>query len=234
MGGWNVSRCSVLGRCASALISAEPRPESIAIDDTGNRTRSDARATPNDSYDAIVACIVRLVRETRGLRPTDGHRRNRNSRRCVASHGLVKNANTGRIDRASAGLRLGVRPGPARAHRQDATLRASEASDGAGASARVVFWRHRGAPARPARGGGRETSDRAARHRGRMGTQSPALASRRRAAGPALLLRKERLHRNLPRWPTLARDHRLHTGEARDANDIAGALKPATRLPWRA
>ena len=74
----------------------------------------------------------------------------------------------------------------------------SEAADGAGAGAAVVFGvilgtgtRRRGRRRRP-------RADRPERDRRRVGPQRPAVARRGRVAGPALLLRPPRLHRDLP------------------------------------
>ena len=114
----------------------------------------------------------------------------------------------------------------------------SEAVDGAGAGAEVVFGvdprhrrRRRRRRARPARRGDQ-------RHRRRVGPHAAARAARRRAPGPALLLRRRRPHRGLALRPELRR--RLRPAQAMPVEDAPPApgdrragRRPATPTPRR-
>jgi len=106
-----------------------------------NRTRPDcACPTPNDSYDAIVACIVRLVRETEACVRQTGTVGIGIPGAVSPATGLVKNANTVALIGHPLDCDLERALGrPVRIANDANCFVLSEASDGAGASARVVF-----------------------------------------------------------------------------------------------
>ena len=113
--------------------------------------------------------------------------------------GLVKGANStwliGRpLDRDLA-ARLGR---PVRIANDANCFALSEAVDGAGRRRQGRVRRHPRHRRRRRHGGRRPGPHRPQRHRRRVGPQSPALAARRRAAGPGLLLRQAGLHRDVP------------------------------------
>ena len=88
----------------------------------------------------------------------------------------------------------------------------------------VILGTGVGARHRRARPGAR----RAQRDRRRMGPQPAAVAARRRAAGPGLLLRPRRLHRDLAvRSRHRARPPARRPASALDAHDIVGARRRA-------
>jgi fructokinase len=178
------------------------KTESIAIDDAGIERARLRVPTPSGSYDAIVACIVGLVRDTEALIGQTGSVGIGIPGALSPATGLVKNANTVALighpldrDLARALAR------PVRVANDANCFALSEASDGAGAGARVVF----GVIVGTGTGGGVVVE-------GKLLTGPHAIAGEwghnplpwprdDERPGPALLLRKERLHRDLPGWP---------------------------------
>jgi fructokinase len=198
------------------------KTESIAIDDTGTERARLRVPTPNDSYDAIVACIVRLVRETEACVRQTGTVGIGIPGAVSPATGLVKNANTVALIGHPLDCDLERALGrPVRIANDANCFVLSEASDGAGASARVVF----GVIVGTGTGGGVVVD-------GKLLTGPHAIAGEwghnplpwprdDEQPGPPCYCGKNGCIETFLAGPTLARDHRLHTGEARDANDIA-------------
>ena len=178
--------------------------------------------TPSHSYDEIIASIVRLVRDTEACVGQTGTVGIGIPGAVSPATGLVKNANTvaliGRpLDRDVARA-LGR---PVRVANDANCFALSEASDGAGAGARVVF----GVIVGTGTGGGVVVD-------GKLLTGPHAIAGEwghnplpwprdDERPGPPCYCGKSGCIEAFLAGPSLARDHRLHTGEARDAGDIA-------------
>jgi len=198
------------------------KTESIAIDDAGIERARLRVPTPSGSYDAIVACIVGLVRDTEALIGQTGSVGIGIPGALSPATGLVKNANTVALighpldrDLARALAR------PVRVANDANCFALSEASDGAGAGVRVVF----GVIVGTGTGGGVVVE-------GKLLTGPHAIAGEwghnplpwprdDERPGPPCYCGKSGCIETFLAGPSLARDHRLHAGEARDANDIA-------------
>ena len=143
-------------------------------------------ATPRGDYAATIAAVKALVQRDRG-----GHRRHRHSGRRVAATGLVKNANsTWLIGKPlAAGPGEGARAGRCRLENDANCFALSEAVDGAGKGAAVVFGVILGTGV----GGGIVVDGKVIRgrerDRGGVGAQPAAGADRGRPAASGLLLR---------------------------------------------
>lgn len=198
------------------------KTESIAIDDAGIERARLRVPTPSGSYDAIVACIVGLVRDTEARIGQTGSVGIGIPGAVSPDTGLVKNANTVALighplDRDLARA-LGK---PVRIANDANCFVLSEASDGAGAGARVVF----GVIVGTGTGGGVVVE-------GKLLTGPHAIAGEwghnplpwprdDERPGPPCYCGKCGCIETFLAGPSLARDHRLHTGETCDANDIA-------------
>jgi fructokinase len=197
------------------------KTESIAIDDAGIERARLRVPTPSGSYDAIVACIVGLVRDTEARIGQTGSVGIGIPGAVSPDTGLVKNANTVALighplDRDLARA-LGK---PVRIANDANCFVLSEASDGAGAGARVVF----GVIVGTGTGGGVVVE-------GKLLTGPHAIAGEwghnplpwprdDERPGPPCYCGKCGCIETFLAGPSLARDHRLHTGETCDANDI--------------
>jgi len=211
------------------------KTESIAIDDTGTERARLRVPTPNDSYDAIVACIVRLVRETEACVRQTGTVGIGIPGAVSPATGLVKNANTVALIGHPLDCDLERALGrPVRIANDANCFVLSEASDGAGASARVVF----GVIVGTGTGGGVVVD-------GKLLTGPHAIAANgdtipcpglATTSSRARLATAERTAASKP--SSLAPPWRATIGctPAKRAmrTTSPGALKPATRLPWRA
>ena len=198
------------------------KTESIAIDDAGIERARLRVPTPSGSYDAIVACIVGLVRDTEARIGQTGSVGIGIPGAVSPATGLVKNANTVALighplDRDLARA-LGK---PVRIANDANCFVLSEASDGAGAGARVVF----GVIVGTGTGGGVVVE-------GKLLTGPHAIAGEwghnplpwprdDERPGPPCYCGKCGCIETFLAGPSLTRDHRLHTGETCDANDIA-------------
>jgi fructokinase len=198
------------------------KTESIAIDDAGIERARLRVPTPSGSYDAIVACIVGLVGDTEARIGQTGSVGVGIPGALSPATGLVKNANTVALighpldrDLARALSR------PVRVANDANCFVLSEASDGAAAGARVVF----GVIVGTGTGGGVVVE-------GKLLTGPHAIAGEwghnplpwprdDERPGPPCYCGKSGCIETFLAGPSLARDHRLHTGETRDANDIA-------------
>jgi fructokinase len=198
------------------------KTESVAIDDTGSERARLRVPTPSQSYDEIIASIVHLVHDTEARVGQAGTIGIGIPGAVSPATGLVKNANTvvliGRpLDRDLARA-LGR---PVRVANDANCFALSEASDGAAAGARVVF----GVIVGTGTGGGVVVD-------GKLLTGPHAIAGEwghnplpwprdDERPGPPCYCGKSGCIESFLAGPGLARDHRLHTGEARDAGDIA-------------
>jgi len=198
------------------------KTESVAIDDTGIERARLRVPTLSDSYDAIITSIVRLVHDTEACVGQTGTVGIGIPGALSPATGLVKNANTVALighpldrDLARALNR------PMRVANDANCFVLSEASDGAGAGARVVF----GVIVGTGTGGGVVVD-------GKLLTGPHAIAGEwghnplpwprdDERPGPSCYCGKCGCIETFLAGPSLARDHRLHTGEARDADDIA-------------
>ncbi|HJX64934.1 MAG TPA: ROK family protein [Polyangia bacterium] len=198
------------------------KTESVAIDDTGTERARLRVSTPSDGYDAIIASIVRLVRDTEACVRQTGTVGIGIPGAVSPATGLVKNANTVALighpldrDLARALDR------PVRVANDANCFVLSEASDGAGAGARVVF----GVIVGTGTGGGVVVD-------GKLLTGPHAIAGEwghnplpwprdDERPGPPCYCGKSGCIETFLAGPSLARDHRLHTGETRNADDIA-------------
>jgi fructokinase len=198
------------------------KTESVAIDDTGIERARLRVPTLSDSYDAIITSIVRLVHDTEACVGQTGTVGIGIPGALSPATGLVKNANTVALighpldrDLARALNR------PVRVANDANCFVLSEASDGAGAGARVVF----GVIVGTGTGGGVVVD-------GKLLTGPHAIAGEwghnplpwprdDERPGPSCYCGKCGCIETFLAGPSLARDHRLHTGEARDADDIA-------------
>jgi fructokinase len=198
------------------------KTESVAIDDTGSERARLRVPTPSQSYDEIIASIVHLVHDTEARVGQAGTVGIGIPGAVSPATGLVKNANTvvliGRpLDRDLAHA-LGR---PVRVANDANCFALSEASDGAGAGARVVF----GVIVGTGTGGGVVVD-------GKLLTVPHAIAGEwghnplpwprdDERPGPPCYCGKSGCIETFLAGPSLARDHQLHTGDARDAGDIA-------------
>ena len=173
--------------------------EAIALGDDGRELARRRVATPRHDYDATLGAIVSLVNAIEQETGREGSVGVGMPGALSPASGLVKNANStwliGRaIDRDLARA-LGR---PVRCANDANCFALSEATDGAAAGARVVF----GVIVGTGTGGGVVVDGRVLtgpeRDRRRVGAQSAALAARRREARAGLLLRQDRLHRDVP------------------------------------
>jgi fructokinase len=196
--------------------------ESVAIDDTGTERVRLRVPTPSHSYDEIIASIVRLLRDT------DAHVGQMGTvgvgipGAVSPATGLVKNANTvvliGRPLDRDLSRALGR---PVRVANDANCFALSEASDGAGAGARVVF----GVIVGTGTGGGLVVD-------GKLLTGPHAIAGEwghnplpwprdDERPGPPCYCGRSGCIETFLAGPSLTRDHQQHTGETRDAGDIA-------------
>jgi len=198
------------------------KTESIAIDDAGIARARLRVPTPSGSYDAIVACIVGLVRDTEALIGQTGSVGIGIPGALSPATGLVKNANTVALIGHPLDRDLTHALGrPVRIANDANCFVLSEASDGAAAGARVVF----GVIVGTGTGGGVVVE-------GKLLTGPHAIAGEwghnplpwprdDERPGQPCYCGKSGCIETFLSGPSLARDHRLHTGETRDANDIA-------------
>ena len=174
--------------------------EGVALGDDGAQLARRRVATPRHDYDGDAGVDGRPRPRSRGGDGLPWQRRASGMPGALSpATGLVKNANStwliGQpLDRDLSGL-LGRQVRFA----NDANCFAlSEAVDGAAAGARVVF----GVIVGTGTGGGvvvdRKVLTGAERDRRRVGAQPAAVAPRRRVARARLLLRQDRLHRDVP------------------------------------
>ena len=196
----------------------------IGIDLGGTKTeRVRLRvSTPSRGYDEIIASIVGLVRDTEAQVGQTGTVGIGIPGAMSPATGLVKNANTvvligHPLDRDLARA-LGR---PVRVANDANCFALSEASDGAGAGARVVF----GVIVGTGTGGGLVVD-------GKLLTGPHAIAGEwghnplpwprdDERPGPPCYCGRSGCIETFLAGPSLARDHRLHAGETRDAGDIA-------------
>ena len=199
------------------------KTESVAIDDTGAERARLRISTPSHSYEEIIASIVRLVHDTEACVAQTGTVGIGIPGALSPATGLVKNANTvvliGRPFDRDIARALGR---PVRVANDANCFALSEASDGAGAGARVVF----GVIVGTGTGGGVVVD-------GKLLTGPHAIAGEwghnplpwprdDERPGPACYCGRSGCIETFLAGPSLARDHQRHTGEARDAGDIAG------------
>ena len=198
------------------------KTESVAIDDAGTERVRLRVSTPSRGYDEIIASIVGLVRDTEAQVGQTGTVGIGIPGAMSPATGLVKNANTvvligHPLDRDLARA-LGR---PVRVANDANCFALSEASDGAGAGARVVF----GVIVGTGTGGGLVVD-------GKLLTGPHAIAGEwghnplpwprdDERPGPPCYCGRSGCIETFLAGPSLARDHRLHTGETRDASDIA-------------
>ena len=198
------------------------KTESVAVDDTGTERARLRVPTPSHSYDEIIASIVRLVRDTEAHVGETGTVGVGIPGAVSPATGLVKNANTvvliGRPFDRDLARALGR---PVRVANDANCFALSEASDGAGAGARVVF----GVIVGTGTGGGVVVD-------GKLLTGPHAIAGEwghnplpwprdDERPGPPCYCGRSGCIETFLAGPSLTRDHRLHTGENRDASDIA-------------
>ena len=198
------------------------KTESVAIDDTGSERARLRVPTPSQSYDEIIASIVHLVHDTEARVGQVGTVGIGIPGAVSPATELVKNANTvvliGRpLDRDLARA-LGR---PVRVANDANCFALSEASDGAAAGARVVF----GVIVGTGTGGGVVVDAKllTGPHAiaGEWGHNPLPWPRDDERPGPPCYCGKSGCIETFLAGPGLARDHRLHTGEARDAGDIA-------------
>ena len=198
------------------------KTESVAIDDTGSERARLRVPTPSQSYDEIIASIVHLVHDTEARVGQVGTVGIGIPGAVSPATELVKNANTvvliGRpLDRDLARA-LGR---PVRGANDANCFALSEASDGAAAGARVVF----GVIVGTGTGGGVVVDAKllTGPHAiaGEWGHNPLPWPRDDERPGPPCYCGKSGCIETFLAGPGLARDHRLHTGEARDAGDIA-------------
>jgi fructokinase len=198
------------------------KTESVAIDDAGAERVRLRVSTPSRGYDEIIASIVGLVRDTEAQVGQTGTVGIGIPGAMSPATGLVKNANTvvligHPLDRDLARA-LGR---PVRVANDANCFALSEASDGAGAGARVVF----GVIVGTGTGGGLVVD-------GKLLTGPHAIAGEwghnplpwprdDERPGPPCYCGRSGCIETFLAGPSLARDHRLHAGETRDAGDIA-------------
>jgi fructokinase len=198
------------------------KTESVAIDDAGTERVRLRVSTPSHGYDEIIASIVGLVRDTEAQVGRTGTVGIGIPGAMSPATGLVKNANTvvligHPLDRDLARA-LGR---PVRVANDANCFALSEASDGAGAGARVVF----GVIVGTGTGGGLVVD-------GKLLTGPHAIAGEwghnplpwprdDERPGPPCYCGRSGCIETFLAGPSLARDHRLHTGETPDAGDIA-------------
>ena len=171
--------------------------EVIALDADGRERFRHRVPTPRGSYDATIEAVASLVADAEIVvgQSTVGV-----GMPGVVSPatGLVKNANSTWLNGRPLSEDLAARLGrPVRLANDANCFALSEATDGAAAGLAEVFGVILGTGV----GGGlvvqRSRGDRRQRDRGGVGAQSVAVAGARRMAGPALLLRAHRMHRNV-------------------------------------
>jgi fructokinase len=196
--------------------------EAVALGKGGRKLFRRRVATPRGDYDATIAAIAGLVadaeRET-GLAGTVG----------IGvpgipspATGLMKNANSTCLNGRRLGPDLEARLGRAVRIENDANCFAlSEAADGAGAGARVVF----GVIAGTGTGGGIVVDGRVISGRngigGEWGHNPLPWMTPEESPGPACFCGKRGCVETFLSGPGLAQDHAARTGEAIDAAEIA-------------
>ena len=202
--------------------------------DAGGAVRAEGRIpTPRDDYDAtldaIVSLVLRMEREAGGIGSVGIGMPGAVSPRS----GLVKNANSVWLNGRPFVIDLEARLGrPVRAENDANCLAVSEAVDGAGAGARVVWAIILGTGVGSGiaiDGGGPVWRQ---PHRGRMGAQSTSRAPRRRTARTRLLLRPAGLYRDVAlragvrRRPWQADRSGRPDGRIRHCRRAGGAMQP--------
>ena len=198
------------------------KTESVAIDDTGAERARLRISTPSHSYEEIIASIVRLVHDTEACVAQTGTVGIGIPGALSPATGLVKNANTvvliGRPFDRDIARALGR---PVRVANDANCFALSEASDGAGAGARVVF----GVIVGTGTGGGVVVNGgttpcpghATTNARGQLATAEEAAVSR-------------------PSWLALAWPATISGTPVKHGTRATspGALKPAMLPPWRA
>ena len=219
--------------------------EGIAIADTGEERARRRIAAPRGDYGNTLSAVSGLVA---------GIERDVATRCSVGigipgtvspATGLIKNSNSTWLNgQALADDLSRLLDRPIRFANDANCFALSEATDGAAAGARDRVRRHR-------RHGNRRWSrhrwpgaHRRQRDRRRVGTQSAPRRARRRVARSAVLLRPERLHRDLPVWTGARarprrRRRRAHRRRRRLRRGLPQATRwrmprwPGTRIGWR-
>jgi fructokinase len=196
--------------------------ESVAIDDAGSEQARLRVPTPSHSYDEILASIVHLVAATEAQIGQVGSVGIGIPGALSPATGLVKNANTVVLNGRPLDRDLSHALGRQVRVANDANCFAlSEASDGAGAGFRVVF----GVIVGTGTGAGVVVD-------GKVLTGPHAIAGEwghnplpwprdDERPGPACYCGKHGCIETFLAGPSLARDHRLHTGESCDTSEIS-------------
>jgi fructokinase len=203
--------------------------ESVAIDDAGAERARLRVATPSHSYDEIIASIVRLVVDTEARVGEMGTVGVGIPGALSPATGLVKNANTVVLNGRPLDRNLAQALGrPVRVANDANCFALSEASDGAGTGCRVVF----GVIVGTGTGGGVVVD-------GKVLTGPHAIAGEwghnplpwphdDERPGPACYCGKSGCIETFLAGPSLARDHRQHTGETCDASEISRRAEAGT------
>ena len=173
--------------------------EGIAIADDGSERLRRRIPAPRGDYASTLAAVAGLVRDIERELAVEGTVGVGIPGTISQATGRIKNANstwlngTPLLDDLSRMLDRPIRLA------NDANCFAlSEATDGAGAGAAVVFGVIIGTGTGRRRGRRPAGADRSQRGGGRVGAQPAAGAARGRIAGPVVLLRAQRVHRDVP------------------------------------
>ncbi len=196
--------------------------EAVALDDSGRVMARRRVATPRDDYDATLGAIVSLVRDLEqetGLRGTVGLGM---PGAISPASGLVKNANSTGLIGQPLDRHLAARlERPVRVANDANCFALSEAVDGAGAGARVVF----GVIVGTGTGGGvvvdRKVLTGPNAIAGEWGHNPLPWPDHEEWPGPPCYCGKTGCVETFLSGPGLARDYHERTGERRDAIEIA-------------
>jgi fructokinase len=196
--------------------------EVVALDDVGTERARTRVATPRDDYGAIVRAIRDLVTETEralGARATVGVG---TPGALSPATGLLRNSNTTCLNGKPLDRDLGAALGRSVRIANDANCFAlSEATDGAGRGAAIVF----GAILGTGTGGGLVVHGRELRGHhaiaGEWGHNPLPWPRDDERPGPACYCGKSGCVETFLSGPGLARDHAAHGGDSRSATEIA-------------
>ena len=210
--------------CGSASTWAARRSKASRLPTTGRERLRRRIAAPRGDYASTLAAVAGLVRDIERRARRARHGRHRHSRaRSRRRPGCIKNSNSTWLNgRPLADDLSRLLDRPIRFANDANCFALSEATDGAAAGADVVF----GVIVGTGTGGG--VVDRSAgagrreRDWRRVGAQPAAGRARRRVARAAVLLRPERLHRDVPVGPGAgARLRRRAAARSVTAQEIA-------------
>jgi fructokinase len=196
--------------------------EGIAIDDQGIERQRRRIPTPRGDYQAILDAIASLVRDLESTQGETGSVGIGIPGAISPATGLVKNANSVELIGHPLDKDLGGLLGREVRVANDANCFAlSEATDGAGAGASVVF----GVIVGTGVGGGIVVNGRVltGQHAiaGEWGHNPLACPRDDERPGPACYCGRSGCNETFLAGPSLARDHRQHTGQDLEAADIA-------------